>query len=154
MSKWLENLQIDFLSSGEQVFADFFSSPTGGLLDSSLLYTKSLAFRKAYRARLKKEEKHFDAQYQLYLIMFAFEYWEQHGIEKDDLIDGGDFSPQGQLMYAIMEALDSFSCYFFDKTLTEEEYKTFLSLQKSFYGKYVSPKELKEYQTSLEREGC
>ena len=154
MPKWLENLQIDFLSSGEQVFADFFSSPTGGLLDSSLLYTKSLAFRKAYRARLEKEEKHFDAQYQLYLIMFAFEYWEQHGIEKDDLIDGGDFSPQGCLMYAIMEALDSFSCYFFDKTLTEEEYKAFLSLQKSFYSKYVSPKELKEYQISLEREGC
>ena len=86
--------------------------------------------------------------------MFAFEYWEQHGIEKDDLIDGGDFSPQGRLMYATMEVLDSFSCYFFDKTLTEEEYKTFLSLKKSFYAKYVSPKELKEYQTSLEREGC
>ena len=56
MQKWLENLQIDFLSSGEKVFADFLSSPTGGLLDSSLLYTKSLAFRKAYRARLEKEE--------------------------------------------------------------------------------------------------
>ena len=69
--KWLEDLRIDFLSSGEQDFADFFSSPTGSLLDNSLLYTRSLALEKAYRVGREKEEKHFDAQYQLYLIMFA-----------------------------------------------------------------------------------
>lgn len=122
------------------------------MLDSCIRRTGILAFQKAYRAGCEKEEKHFDAQYQLCLIVFAFEYWEQHGTEKDDLIDGGDFSPQGSLMYAIQEALDSFSCFFFDKTLTEGEYEAFLSLQQSFYGKYVSSEELKEYETSLERE--
>lgn len=113
----------------EEAWNSFLNHPTGRLLNLNLSYTAGLAFKKAWRLKTLPEAKHYNAQYQLFLIDLACKAWQ----ESDD-----------DLMYAIKNAFDSFHCQMFDTTLTEEEYPFFLNTAKAFFSKYykLHPEEL------------
>lgn len=79
--------------------------------------TPMLAFQKAYKAKLMSEIKHFEAQYKLSIIGYA---WELH--KKNGSLDG--------MLGAIISQLQSFHAENLEETLTPEERAYFEALVK------------------------
>lgn len=115
----------------ENYWKTFLAQPSARSLHLCLCYTSGLGSRKACRNRKFSQSKHYDAQYQLFLIGWAYTVWCS--------VSGGD----DELMYAIKSAFYSFRSQMFAETLTDEEYTYFIETAKSFFAKYYSlrPKE-------------